>query len=987
MIRSVSLLSAPVWVAALAATSLSSVGVAHAGSGTVVLKAGTIELVERGEELTGGASIVVRDGRILAVGKNLDIPPGAQVIDYGADAVIVPGLVSASSYYGVGMPSRRTADPLTRAVDNFDTYSDSYLVDLMGGVTTAYFAPTMGRLIGGQGAVIKLAGDESGRVLRDSASIDGTITAQARSVPGYWDPPVPATIDVGLGVVEQQLPGSAMGAGIALHELIGFARGNAKDTGAYGPETVGALRDLMQANLPWRMGAETEQEIRVLLELAKSEHLPLVIAGGASSGKVASDIAAAGAAVVVQVSAHAEGDAIDYGKGENAVWPTYDNAVRLVGAGVRTAIAPGLGMRVRDLRFAAGLASRGGLSPQAALRAITLGAAEILGVEGRVGSIAPGKDADFCVLTGAPISSGASVIATWVDGKVAWQVGMRSVEGAETDSEGKHAPKRVANTVVIEADELYVGDGRVLRPGQVLVHKGRIAEVGERVAHPSGAVVVHGPAAMPGIIDTLGFLGLEGSGRVPAPDFKLARIIEPGDDTDRRVARAGVTTVVLSPRGSSGNGAPMMAYKPAANDFASMVIADPAALRLQWTDRNRLESGKNLTQLLEKARDYDKKWREYDEAIAKWVPPPPEAEKTDAEKKDGDKASGDKKEEGDKKDESSGDKKDEKSSDSKDKKDKKKDKEDETDPVSGIWLAKVTVPPFAESARLRLRLELKGEEVTGSVRCDQVSVTLVELTGTWKEKKVDVSGLGTRGTVRIDGEAKDGKLDARLTLGKSEIKFQAERETKELPVAGRTEVRREKAEEKKEPKGKPKQPNTDEKLEPFRRAMRGDAAIVVGVDREDEILACVDAFAKVGIKPVLFGAEDAWRIADKIASRISGVLLSQQVLDVEQGKGLADERNRYEELAAAGIPVAFYSQAEEGAAELATMAAYAVALGLSPEVALRALTSDAAHIMAIDERVGRLAVGLDGDVLLLDGAPLEPATSVLRAWVNGEEIR
>jgi len=67
---------------------------------------------------------------------------------------------------------------------------------------------------------------------------------------------------------------------------------------------------------------------------------------------------------------------------------------------------------------------------------------------------------------------------------------------------------------------------------------------------------------------------------------------------------------------------------------------------------------------------------------------------------------------------------------------------------------------------------------------------------------------------------------------------------------------------------------------------------------------------------VLFGADDAWRIADKISSRISGVLLSNQVLDVEQGKGLADERNRYQELAAAGIPVAFYSQAEEGAAEL-----------------------------------------------------------------------
>jgi imidazolonepropionase-like amidohydrolase len=54
--------------------------------------------------------------------------------------------------------------------------------------------------------------------------------------------------------------------------------------------------------------------------------------------------------------------------------------------------------------------------------------------------------------------------------------------------------------------------------------------------------------------------------------------------------------------------------------------------------------------------------------------------------------------------------------------------------------------------------------------------------------------------------------------------------------------------------------------------------------------------------------------------------------------------------------------------------------------ALRALTSDAAGMLAIDGRVGTLASGLDADVLLLDGPPLEPGTSILRAWVNGEEV-
>jgi imidazolonepropionase-like amidohydrolase len=60
---------------------------------------------------------------------------------------------------------------------------------------------------------------------------------------------------------------------------------------------------------------------------------------------------------------------------------------------------------------------------------------------------------------------------------------------------------------------------------------------------------------------------------------------------------------------------------------------------------------------------------------------------------------------------------------------------------------------------------------------------------------------------------------------------------------------------------------------------------------------------------------------------------------------------------------------------------------MGPAAALRALTSDAARILAIDDKVGLLQPGMDADVLLLDGAPLEPATSVLRAFVAGKEIR
>lgn len=263
----------------------------------------------------------------------------------------------------------------------------------------------------------------------------------------------------------------------------------------------------------------------------------------------------------------------------------------------------------------------------------------------------------------------------------------------------------------------------------------------------------------------------------------------------------------------------------------------------------------------------------------------------------------------------------------------------------------------------------------------------MQLAGAWKDKKLALMGVGSRGFVRLEGEAKGGKFEATLKLGEHEIKFTAERETKELPVAKRPEIRREQKAEVAEPKGKPRSPGIDPRLEPFRRAMRGEGAIIVNVDREDEILACVAAFEAVGIKPVLYGAEDAWRIASQLRGRVSGILLTHRVMDVADDKGWSDARNRYAELAAAGLRIAFHSLAEDGAEELPLMATYAISKGLSPDVALRALTSDAAAMMGLHARVGSIAVGLDGDVVLLDGAPLEPSTSVLRTFVNGVEVR
>ena len=944
----------------------------------VAVKAGTIHRVEGGEVVRDG-TILIDDGRIVAVGTNVAVPPSARVVDYGADAVVTPGLVSADSTLGGRRGSERTADPSLLAIDAFD-FQAVHALSLAEGVTTVYLPPARGRLIAGQGAVVKLAGkDETSRTLSPVAAVHGSIGADARNTPGYWKPPLPATADVGMGVEQPQLPKTLMGAMVALDELVALAKGGDGED-EYGPDTGPALRELIAARVPWRIGASTEPEIRALVAFAREKGLPVVVDGAGASGEVAREIAAAGLAVVFDPPIAPNSAGRDFGKQRDAQWPDYGAAARLAEAGVRFAIAPPDDVGASELRFAAAVASRGGLDRARALRAITLDAAEILGVASRVGSLTPGKDADLAVFSGDPLG-GSSVVATWVSGEIV------------------HQGDAVAS-VVISVEELHLGDGQVLAPGEVLLEGGRVRAVGRRVGRPQGAAVVRGKAAMPGMIDAFGHLGLEGSTKVPPTRFELARLVEPGDLADRRVARAGVTTVVLAPRGASKSGAPMMAYKPAGEQHDRMVVADPAALRFQWTDKNRLDSGKAMREVLAKAVEYKKKWDEYQKKRAEWTPPKEDApaapakedkkegaEADKGEKKpegEGAKAEGEKKE-ADKKDAEKKDGEEEKKDDKK--KPKKKGEKEPAKPVTGAWETKVTIAPFAET-RLRLYLNETDGKVEGSLRCAALSDDLVAVTGKRAEADLTLSGEGTRGPIELAAKQEDGKLVGSVTLGSTKAQFSAEQTSTEYEVAGRSERRKPKEKKAEGParKGEPKAPATDPDLEPLRRAIAGDGAVVVGVDREDEILACVDAFEAAGIKPILLGAEDAHKVVDKLRGRVAGVLLSPRVVQTEPKTGV-EKRNRYEEIAGAGIPVAFHSAAEEGAADLPLIAAYAMSNGMSPEDALRALTSGAARMYAIDDRVGKLSAGLDGDVVLLDGSPYDASTSVVRVWVDGREVR
>lgn len=950
---------------------------ANAPAGAVVaLRAGAIYTAV-GNEVIQDGTILVQSGRIVAVGKSVAIPPNAEIVDYGPDAVIAPGFVLADSNIATGNPPARTAEPTLSALANFDTYA-RYDYALAAGITSAYITPARMRLVAGQGAVVKLAGGaEQERVLKYPAALHGALSAEARTAQGYWEPPVPPTSDTGLGVFEPQLPRTLIGAGVAMRELLVAARG-ARVAEDFGPYASLELAGLLQKRMPWLISAVEEPEIRVALDLARDFGLNLVVNDATYAEGLAEELAKAGASVVYKPPFNPDGPLVNRGRSPDARWPAADVASRLAAAGVRLAIAPSPNASPRELRFAACIASRGGLDAAVALRAITATPAEIYGVADRVGTIQAGRDADFAVLNGAPLALDSQVIATWSDGRLAW-----APDASALTDDGA----ALGGTVVVEAAELHLGDGHVLRPGQVLVRDGKIAEVGERVSRPRGALFVRARAAMPGIIDSLGFLGLEGSARSPTPDFRLSRILGPGDAGDRRVARAGVTSIVLSPRSAGSGGAPLTAYKPAASDFDSLILRDPLGVRVKWNDRNRTRSGADVIDLLEKAQKYAAKWSEYEKALASWKP---EAAKPEAKKAEESKSEGDKKEEakdGDAKEgeKAEGEKKDE---DKKDDKKKKGEEAEPADPVTGIWEGELPQPPPLEGkAAIRLQLKNEAGKVHGSLRCDALSTELVRLEGSWADKQLMLNGLGTRGAIVLGGDIAKGKLQGAVLLGSWQADFDAAQTSKEYPIAARPERRKAKEAEGEaaKDKGKPQPPRVDERLESLRLAMLGKAPVIVDVDRADEIAKCVDTFERFGIKPVLYGAEDAHELLAQLRGRVAGVIIGNSLFRPDPPDSM-QRTSRCAELQNAGIPVAFNSGTDEGAADLLLRAYHHVSQGMSTAGALRALTSDAATMLCLQDRVGRIAPGLDGDLLLLDRSPLEGPVQVLRTILNGREV-
>lgn len=380
--------------------------------------------------------VLIADGKIVAVGPRdeVDVPEGAEVID-AKGLVATPGLIDARSGLFLGAAeSRPSSAPDARVADGIDPFDEDVPEVRDAGVTTVFLSPPFGPGVNGAGAAVRVSPREPvDDLLRPG---DGTRKASL-GVTRRGDPgPIARIHEV------RQVLGLLRAADGQRKALEKFAKARAayekaraeygkkkaewekakeKDPKAKPPEepkepdapkpnpVVEALIPVLERKAILRVEAHGAEDVLAALGILDDFDVRLVLEGAEEAPRVLPALAAARVPVVVGPLLADDPDA--------AVDPGLP--AMLADAGVDFAIAtgssPGRASRFLPLHAAAAVAA--GLPRDRALRAITLDAARLSGVDARLGSLTPGKDADLVLFSGDPLDTRSRAVRVLVAGE------------------------------------------------------------------------------------------------------------------------------------------------------------------------------------------------------------------------------------------------------------------------------------------------------------------------------------------------------------------------------------------------------------------------------------------------------------------------------------------------------------------------------------------------------------------------------------------
>lgn len=357
-------------------------------------------------------TILIQDGRIMAIGANLPVPNNAKVID-AKGLTAYPGMIDPFTTIGLSeigaisatMDTSEMGDlnPQIKASAALNPHTEHIPVTRTNGITTAIVAPR-GGLFGGQAAIVNL----DGWVTREMLVRDG-----AASIINF-----PREIELAANAPDRQRQDREQ----ERKRRIDLLKKTLRDAQAFA-KVVDANKDaepnlvlhslvpVVKGELAAMFVANTALEIRESVGVIEEFKLRGIIVGGMEAAKAVDTLK--GKNIPVLLGAVAElprSDADPYDL-------LFSTAATLHKEGIRFAFTTGDSAHVRDLPFLAGMASAFGLPKEEALKAVTVYPAEILGVGGQVGSLSEGKVANIMLTDGDPLEIRTQIRQLFIAGK------------------------------------------------------------------------------------------------------------------------------------------------------------------------------------------------------------------------------------------------------------------------------------------------------------------------------------------------------------------------------------------------------------------------------------------------------------------------------------------------------------------------------------------------------------------------------------------
>jgi imidazolonepropionase-like amidohydrolase len=375
-------------------------------------------VIERG-------TVVIRDGKIAALGANVSVPGGAQVIN-AQGLWVYPGMIDSNTTIGLTEIGQVAAtndmseigdfNPQLKAIVAINPESEIIPVTRVNGITTVVAMPR-GGLLSGQAALVNLAGwTWEEMMVKSPVGIAFNFPSLGGGGRGFG----------GFGQFGQQAQRSFEEVRRQRDEQVGRVKKLLDDARAYlkakgAPENsngnhrvdpvLESLIPVIRGEEPLIVSADTARDIRAAIEFADDQKVKIIVNGGDEAPKVAKLLKEKNIPVIL-------GSVLSLPRGEDAPYDgAFTIAKELADAGVKFAFSTGDAAYVRNLPYHAAMAVAFGLSRDEALKAVTINPAEILGVADRLGSLEVGKIANVVVWDGDPLEIRSNVRHLFINGK------------------------------------------------------------------------------------------------------------------------------------------------------------------------------------------------------------------------------------------------------------------------------------------------------------------------------------------------------------------------------------------------------------------------------------------------------------------------------------------------------------------------------------------------------------------------------------------